>query len=191
MKAPGAKAGRNRFTKASGRLIAKHNGRQHIFAAGPDAFGERQRRGCQRRARMHDVAQVAIIGRRGIAQHGVASRDLRYRQFGAVAIPQRCVGAAALLQRQIADNPSGLDVRSVGRTCERAGDDHRRMPHRLRRQVLGPCSDEKLRQFTGNGHGCLLPVMRRSNPGPFRLPDAAIARTILPLRRRIGRQSAS
>ena len=70
--------GRDRLADATRRLIAENDCRQHIFAAGTGAFRHSECRGDQGRAGMHDVSQVAVVGRSRIAHHGIDLGRLGY-----------------------------------------------------------------------------------------------------------------
>ena len=81
MKPAGAEAGGDRFADAPGRLVAEDDRRQHILAAGAGPLGEGERGGHERRAGMDDIAQVAVVGGRGVAHHRIDPRRLGDRQF--------------------------------------------------------------------------------------------------------------
>ena len=53
---------------------------------------------------MDDVAQIAVVGRRCIAHHGIDLRRLGYGQFWSRIEPQRGFGVSAAFSRKIADD---------------------------------------------------------------------------------------
>jgi len=152
---------RDRFADAPGRFITEHHRRQHRRAIGTVAFRERQRGRGQWRAAMHDVAQVAVIGGRGIARHGIRLRCIGNRKFGAGVEPQRRLRPAAVVAGQIADDAGGLQANAAGRAGDGAGDQHRGEVERLRRQIGRGCCGQKRGQLASDGHGALVP----SRPG--------------------------
>ena len=76
MKTAIAEPRRHGLTQAPRDLVAYDDGGQHIFPARAQAFGHSERNSGQRGAGMHNVAQVAIVGRGRVAQHRVHPRHL-------------------------------------------------------------------------------------------------------------------
>ena len=68
---------RHRVDDTSGQLVAEHDRRQHVLAARAVVLGDRQRGRGQRRAAMHDVAQIAVVRGRRVAHHRVDLRRAR------------------------------------------------------------------------------------------------------------------
>ena len=101
---------------------------------------------------MDDVAQIAVVGGRGVAHHGIGLGRLGERQFGAVVEPQRGVGPAAALAGERADDRRGLDAGAQRRAGDRAGDQHRRVIERLRRQVCGRDPGQEIGEVAGDRH---------------------------------------
>ena len=56
--------GRDGFADTSRRFVTQYHRRQHRFAIGGLSLGEAQGSGGQRRAGMHDSAQIAIVQKR-------------------------------------------------------------------------------------------------------------------------------
>ena len=84
---------------------------------------------------MHDVAQIAIVGGRGVARDGVDLRGIGHRQFGAGMEPHRGVWCPAALPGEIPDDPGGLEPRAERRAGKRAGDQHCRVLDGLRGKI--------------------------------------------------------
>ncbi len=61
VKPAAAKAGGDRLADPPRRLVAQHDRRQHLLAAGAGALGDGERRRGQRRAGMDDLAQIAVV----------------------------------------------------------------------------------------------------------------------------------
>ena len=152
VKALAAKARRDRFADPPRRLIAEHDRGQYLFAAGAAALGDRQARRGQGCAGMDDVAQIAVVAGRGVAHHRVDLRRVGERKFRAVVEPDRGVGPPPALARQAADDPRRLDAGAECGAGDRAGDQHRRVVERLRRQVGSGGSGNKFGEFAGDGH---------------------------------------
>ena len=106
---------------------------------------------------MDDVAQVTVVGRRGVAEHGVDPGGFGDRKFGTGIEPDGGVGSSTLLAGQVTDDLGGLDGGATGRAGERAGNDHRGMQHGLRRQVFGLRAGQEVGEVTGNGHCFIQP----------------------------------
>jgi hypothetical protein len=49
---------------------------QHVASALAIALGDGERRGGDDRSDVRDVAQIAVVGRRGIAHHGIDASSL-------------------------------------------------------------------------------------------------------------------
>ena len=111
---------------------------------------------------MDDVAQIAVVAGGGVAHHRVDLRRVGERQFRAVVEPHRGVGPPAALARQAADDPRRFDAGAEGGAGDRAGDQHRRMVERLRRQVAQRWFGSETRRVRG----------RRSSRGLPRLGPA-------------------
>jgi len=101
---------------------------------------------------MDDVAQITVVGSRRVAHHGVDLRRLGYRQFWARIEPQRGFRTPAAVSREVADDDRRFYPGTERRAGECAGDQHRRMIDRLRREVGWADPSQKLRQFTGDRH---------------------------------------
>ena len=152
MKSTGAKAGCDRLADAPGRLVAEDDCRQHVFASRSIPLGHGERRGDECRTGMDDVAQIAVVGSRCVAHHGIDLRRLGYRQFWPCIEPQRGFGDAAAFSREVADDDRRFYACAERRAGERAGDQHRGMIDRVRREVGRADPSQKLRQFTGDRH---------------------------------------
>jgi hypothetical protein len=152
VKAAVAKAGRDRRADASRRLIAEDDCRQYVLAAGAAALGHGKRGRDERRAGMDDVAQIAVVGGRGVAHRGIDPRGVGHRQFGPGVEPQRGLGGAAALAGEGAQDRRGFDPRSQRRAGQGAGDQHRGMIDGLRGQIGRFGAGQELGQFTGDGH---------------------------------------
>jgi len=105
---------------------------------------------------MHNIAQVAVVRRRGVAREGVDLRGIGHWQFGAGMEPQRGVWCPAALPGEITNDPGGLEPRAECRAGERAGDQHRRVLDGLRGEVGRGGPGQELSQFARDGHHVLL-----------------------------------
>ena len=101
---------------------------------------------------MDDVAQIAVVAGGGVAHHRVDLRRLGERQLEAGLEPHRRIGPAAALARQIADDRGRFEPAAERGAGDRAGDQHRRMVDRRRRQVGGGGPGQKPGQIAGDGH---------------------------------------
>ena len=95
----------DRVADATRRLVAEHDCRQHVAAAGASSLGEGETCRGQRRTAMDDGAQIAIVGSSGVAHHGVDLRRLGGREFGPGIKPQRGLRRAAALAGKLAEDP--------------------------------------------------------------------------------------
>ena len=158
VKAPGAEAWGDRFADAPRRFVAENDRRQHLLSPGAAALGHGERSGDEGCAGMDDVAQIAVVGRRGVARYGVDLRGIGHRQFGARIEPERSVWCPAALSDEITDDPGGPQPCAQRRAGQRAGNQHRRVLDRLRRQVGRGDLRQVPSQFAGDRHRVFLPV---------------------------------
>ena len=156
MKATRAEPRRDRLADPAGGLITADNRSQYRLAADTVAFSQRQRNRGERRAGMNDVAKVAVIRRSGVAHHRIRLRGIGNRHAGAGIEPQRRLRPTAALARQLADDCRGGKLRSRRCAGDGAGDKHRRMVERLRRQIGHRYASEEVGQLPGNGHRTFL-----------------------------------
>ncbi len=104
---------------------------------------------------MDDVAEIAVVRRRGVAHDRVRPRGAHGRQLRARIEPDRGVGPSPALARQLANDARRLDVRTAGGARDRARDQHRRMIHGLCGQIGVGGLGEKRGKLAGDGHGSL------------------------------------
>ncbi len=131
-----AEAGCDRFADAPRRLIAEDDRCQHLLSAG--AASARQRRARSRRA----ACRQCTILRRSLSSEAAASLATALTcaasaigNLGPEANQSEASGLPAALPREIADDPGGLEPAAHCGAGERAGDQHRRVIERLRRDV--------------------------------------------------------
>ena len=82
-----AKAWSDRLADPSGSLVAEHDRRENILAAGAGPLGHGEAGGGQRRAGMNDVAQVAVVAGGAVTHHRVYLRRIGQWQLGASIEP--------------------------------------------------------------------------------------------------------
>jgi len=102
---------------------------------------------------MDDVTQVAVVRSRRIAHHRVHLCRLGHWQFWPRIEPHRRIRSARVLARKVANDDGRLQSLPQCRAGERAGDKHRRVLDRLRREVGCVHPSQKLGQLGGDGHG--------------------------------------
>ena len=79
MKTARAEAGCDRFPDAPRRLIAEDDRRQHVLSAGAGPLGNGECGGGEGRAGVNDIAQVAVVGSRGVTRDGIDLRGFGHR----------------------------------------------------------------------------------------------------------------
>ena len=150
----------HRVDNAARGLVTDDDRRQHLLAGAAVVLSGGQRGRNQRRATMHDRAQIAVIGGGGVAHHRIDLGGIDHRQFGAGLVePDRGPGAAAQAHRHILDDAGGFECAAHRRAGQRRGDQHSRVVHRLRRQIGRRDAGQEICQLACRAHR--IPLYRR------------------------------
>ena len=116
------------------RLVPEDHRAEQVLTRGAGALGDGEAHRGECRSFMGGVADVAVVRSRRVAEYGIDARRLGYRNLRSIE-PDRGFRLAALLLRQLTQDPRGVDDGSRRRARERAGEDHLRVLDRLRRKV--------------------------------------------------------
>ena len=121
------KAGNDCLADPSRRFIPDDDGRQYIPARGPRRFAHRQRSRGQRRARMHDIAQITVVRCRRVTLQGIGARGTHDRQLRSAVEPHRRLRRSTPRAFDITDDPRRLDTTPARGAGDGAGNDHGRV----------------------------------------------------------------